>query len=294
MAPLYQGDRTAIESLILPKIINDMVIPARSNQPVTSLALTRCNYTGSGRQDCIPNFESNADVYDEKTGHLLFKLSGLRYAQLDVSADVHKSHSYLQSSWKPDVTLLSETKLDAISLDGEDTVLLEQELDLSKPAVKMLALVKHKLASPSILEIDIESRGQGDKEPLLTPKSPDVSLFSSYVYVTKSPDNLKQAQKRIQHRLGTSFFIYDIHSIQEVPREKELKFDLVIIKAASASASQLSTAIDKAKSLVTAHGFVLLTKLDVFRRIGGWVKWKCGQRLLGFFRYLCGYKCEEW
>jgi predicted Zn-dependent protease with MMP-like domain len=260
VAPLYRGYRTSIDSLIVPKIIDDMIIPARLGQPETTLALTGCEYTGTGREDSIPNFKSYADVYDEKTGELVFKLSGLRYSELDVSADVHNPYSYLQVSWKPDIALLTDTQLDSLALFEDDSHALEQELDLPQPCIQMLELVWHKLGSLSILEIDLESQEEDITKGVDSTSPHGTPYFSRYIYVTKTLSRLKRARDRMQHHAFTSFHMYDFQSTQEVPWAGGSTFDLIIMKVSPSPTSGISHAIDKAKSLASAHGFLLLTQ----------------------------------
>lgn len=119
------------------------------------MALANCAWTGIGRKDNIRNYATNVSLYDEESAHLVLLMTGLRHNELEVDVNVHKPYNYVRSCWMPDVSLLSNADLGSLRIDSSDTSTLARELSLPKPAVGILALIKHKTLRLFVLEVEL-------------------------------------------------------------------------------------------------------------------------------------------
>jgi NADPH:quinone reductase-like Zn-dependent oxidoreductase/acyl transferase domain-containing protein/NAD(P)-dependent dehydrogenase (short-subunit alcohol dehydrogenase family) len=266
--PLYEGYRTGIDRVFVPRIIDDMIILARTRLPETSLTLTGCEWTRIGRSDSIRNYASNAAVYDENGGHLLFKVAGLRYIELETNAAGHKPHQYVQLAWKPDVTLLSDVRLDSLPLVPSETDTLEWELDLPGCAVEMLILALHKRPNMSIAEIDLRAT-EHDIEPQRPSHLSESPIFTRYVHVSNTSQSFNSAQKRLGHLPGTEFCMHDILSSEPLRIESDAKFDMIILKTSAASTRVFATLLDGLRELSTDNGFLMVVQPDDFEERQG-------------------------
>ncbi|KAF2110247.1 hypothetical protein BDV96DRAFT_650896 [Lophiotrema nucula] len=261
--PLYECQRTMIDRVFVPRIIDEINIPSRAFEVQTSIALSTCKWTRIGREDSILNYISNAQVFDEVKGQRIFELFGLRYSELlEVDPNFIKPLDYACVQWVPDFTLLRDTSLESIGSISRIAD-LEKDLDLSTSAVQLVALVRLKFAQISVLEIDMSQYEEYEVQtnPCTEDwgKRPSRLFISHYVVASRSPIGLANAQKRLQHLAGTRFHVYDVGSQTLLPGN-DSKFDLTIIKTSRATtARDLTAVIAQAQKLASARGVLLVS-----------------------------------
>ncbi|KAK4243497.1 polyketide synthase dehydratase-domain-containing protein [Corynascus novoguineensis] len=110
LASVWVGDSSAVDAPLVPLQIDSLTIPWRAEQPRHGVGVANAKYVGIGRTDVPKNYAASTAVYHPVDGSLLIKMKGLRYTELDRSADGDDAlaHAYTHVQWQPDPTLLSE------------------------------------------------------------------------------------------------------------------------------------------------------------------------------------------
>ena len=106
----HSGDRTKVRRVMIPALLDDIVINRVSTDLCEVRSRANTNYSGRGRRDVEKNWFANTSVWDTKSGQLAVRVTGLHYNELDV-APKPDPHRFLQVSWKPDITFLSEDEM---------------------------------------------------------------------------------------------------------------------------------------------------------------------------------------
>jgi acyl transferase domain-containing protein len=254
--------RTAIDRILVPKSIENITIPSRRVQPLSTIALTRCMYTGSGRRDSVQTRASHAEVYNEHNGQVVFKISGLLYNEMEPSQEFRKAHDYLRLSWMPDVNALHDAPLESLHFARDDIAALAIALDCSESAAGMVSLVQHKTGSLSLLDFDMRPEDQEkSNQPLHEPLA--TSRFSSYVCISTTASNLARSRARMRDQPRCSYLIYDIQDERQEPFESDLNFDMIVLRGPFNSVTQLDSLLMRAKYYATAGGFILLVLSNI-------------------------------
>ena len=137
---LWAGDRSAINAVLVPAVIDDLVINPVTARPEVGISVTTSEYSGRGRQEETKNYISNCSVYDPDNGSLLLQLRGLRYHKLDTGEEPHAAHTCNRSLWRPDITFLTQAQLPDLKVE-DSTSKLDHIIDLvahKKPGLKVL------------------------------------------------------------------------------------------------------------------------------------------------------------
>lgn len=260
---LYQGDRTKIQSALVPQLIDEIVINPSEETVSSALADTNSVFT-TGRPDKVQNYVSNVTVHNE-AGGVLAQVRGLHYTELDIpDAALGKPSTMcpMRVSWEPDVSLLDN---DALSYDlsqQNDIEVLASGLRLPRSAARLVSLVKHKLSVPSVLDLDMVTERHDDllsEEVDSTSLSSHLSTMSRYVSTSTAIERMMDAQNRFQDIPGTEFHIFDAASSAGAPPfETDNKFDLVILRMPASEENVLLAAVKRAKGLCADDGYVVL------------------------------------
>ena len=80
---LVAGDRSNINSVLVPAEIDSLVIKRVPSRPIKGLSVASSQYTGRGRNEENKNYMSSCSIYDPDTGALLMEMTNLRYHKLD-------------------------------------------------------------------------------------------------------------------------------------------------------------------------------------------------------------------
>lgn len=260
---LYQGDRTKIQSALVPQLIDEIVINPSDGDVKSALADTNSVFT-TGRPDKVQNYVSNVTVHNE-SGGILAKVQGLHYTELDIPEAALRKPSLcpMRVSWEPDVSLLDTDGLayDIELPQQEGIEVIAAGLRIPRSAARLVSLLKHKVSMPSILDLDMVA----ERHDLLSEKvsnevlSSQLSTVSRYVSTSTAIEHMMDAQNRLQSIPGTEFHIYDASSAtDETPFETGTKFDLVLLRMPPSEEEVLLSAAKRAAGLCAEDGFVVL------------------------------------
>ena len=243
---LWAGERSAINAVLIPAVIDDLIINPTVTRTATGLSVTDSQFTGRGRQEEAKNYLSNCSVFDSETGSLLLKLSGLRYHKLDTGEGPHAAHTYNSSVWKPDVTFLTTSQLPYIEVEGK-TSKLNHVIDL----------VAHKKPGLKIMEINLNPIDRSSIWLQAGDKSAR-SAYQQYVFVSADPNTLISVQAKYEARRKCAFSLLDVADSQFTSSESD--FDLLIIKRPTFTGEAMLSLAQTARTMVLNGGYLLFVE----------------------------------
>ena len=220
---LWNGNRTGVNAVLVPAIIDNLVINARTSQK--GIAITNSRFAGPGRPEETKSYLSNGSVYDVDTGSLLFELSGLRYHKIDTREDLHALHKYSQLNWKPDVTYLTQESLSSkiLAEDCGDTI------------NQLVDLIAYKKPNLKVIEVSMTT---GDSNSIwLEGPSAEKSIravCNKISLATNDAGALVDAQEKYQSQDGVTFSMIDLAKTpHDFVATTDEDFDLLIVKIVS-------------------------------------------------------------
>ncbi len=229
----WQGDRSSIDTLLVPAIIDDILLYPRSTKPGDGIAVTTSEYTGVGNPDEVKNFMTHASVYDSKSGSLVLKMSGLRYNELNALKHAHGSHTYARLTWRPDVSFISEQQLHSIA-PKEPTVITAEDRNPSWMELHhMIEMIAHKKPNLAVMEVNMNS---GSHSTWLEGDIFDESLRAGctrYRITSNTSSDLLNAQTKFGKNAIVEFSICDITKPAHEFDTTATGFDLLIVKLVS-------------------------------------------------------------
>lgn len=95
VSSLWQGNRSAIDTALVPAIIDDLVVYSR---PTSLIAVSISEYTVTAKIEHAKSYKTHVSVYDTESGYLIFQMSGLDYNKLETRKDCHGLHKYTRLS----------------------------------------------------------------------------------------------------------------------------------------------------------------------------------------------------
>ncbi|TGO18312.1 hypothetical protein BPAE_0387g00010 [Botrytis paeoniae] len=246
---LWDGDRSTIDTVLVPAIIDDLVINKVTKKPEYGISITNSKYSDRGRKDEKRNYHSNCSVYDPETGELLLKLSGLRYHKLDTGVEIGAAHTFTRSMWKPDITFLSPIQLASLSVVDGATSILHQIIDL----------IAHKKPTLKVMEIDMDLVNTSSVwfEGINTTPRLSRKAYSQYAFICADANSLITMQEDLGSHRNSTFNLLDITKADFNPPDE---FDLVIIKGDRLSAKSLGTTTKNARNLLVDGGHMLIVE----------------------------------
>ncbi|KAK4156109.1 hypothetical protein C8A00DRAFT_41378 [Chaetomidium leptoderma] len=268
---LFQGHRTLIDKALVPQVIDEIMVSPGESILTSALAVTKSSFT-TGRPDKTQNYTSDVLVCDETTGRILAKVQGLHYTELDVP-ETGKASDHdmtpLRVSWKPDISLLpDDAELDALAASDDEALVLSAGLHLPPTAAFLMSLLHHKVALPSVLDLDTTVDSPRDVEASASEAEADtvalrdhLSAFRRYVYASApSSTHTVEAQKRLSAISGLEFHVYDPTTTSgEPPFDTKTNFDLVILRMRPLNdTSELLAALRNTREMCSPDGHVVL------------------------------------
>lgn len=241
---LWKGNRSGVSAVLVPAIIDNLTINAKTTHPENGISISSSKYVGRGRRDEAKNYMSEVSVYDTGTASLLFQMSGLRYHKLDTREDLHAAHSYSQVIWKPDFTWLTREKLSDLVLGRPGSRKLNRGNQPMGNFNQLLDLIAHKKPNLKVMEVSMVA---GDRnsvwlDTLMLAES-SRAAHDKFSFVTNDAAALIEAQEKYKAESNAEFSIFDFtrpHNDFRTPAE--LNFDLVIVDYASPSTTPGDTA----------------------------------------------------
>ncbi|KAL7929292.1 hypothetical protein V8C35DRAFT_331814 [Trichoderma chlorosporum] len=215
---LRAGDRSALDSVVVPASIDELIINATNSRPTVGVSLGVAGYTGRGRKEEAKNYWSSCSVYDPETRQLLMKLTGLRCHKLDTGIELHSQHTLSRTIWRPDISYLYNDQIMSLARG-------------SQPKIQdIIDLVAHKSPRLRVFEANLIP---GDSTSLWFDGG-DRSLRRAYsAYTLVSPDAKSIINARVDYEKNgqTSFELHDF--IKSAFDNTEQKIDLALIKVLS-------------------------------------------------------------
>lgn len=259
---LYAGHQTLIDRALVPRLIDEIVINntagAMAEMPRQGVAESNSVFV-TGRRDKTQNYKSNIMIYNQDSRAIVSEIRGLHYTELDMPTsqvkDASRAQTFMSVVWKPDISLIDGQKVDLDSLAVSDhhdnvhdeTEMLSNGLDLPPVAAFLVLLMKHKVARPSVVDLDMShTTGKEEKQMLSGPStiSEDqstaeesevpqlanfLSSFRRYCYVTSAPEHLAGPQKILRDLPGTEFHVQDLVTAaqeDDIPDKNGFPFDV--------------------------------------------------------------------
>ena len=244
---LWAGERSAINAVLVPAVVDDLVINPAATRPAVGLSVTNSEYIGRGRKEEAKNYLSNCSVFDPDTGSLLLRLTGLRYHKLDTGEGPHASHTYNHSVWKPDITFLSNSQLLYHEVD-EGTSRLNHVIDLLAHKKPGLRVFEANLDAADTSSVWFEG---GDRSAR--------SAYQQYSFASPEPNSLISVQAEYESQRNTSFGLLDLTNSNVGLSDSD--FDLVIIKRTTLSEKVIRSATKNAHAMLSAGGYLLIVEL---------------------------------
>ncbi|ROW15068.1 hypothetical protein VPNG_03455 [Cytospora leucostoma] len=272
---LYNGHRTLIDQALVPRLIDEIVISPGAEKPKSGLAECSAVFV-TGRRDKTQNYKSNVVIYNEDSGQVLTEISGLHYTELDIptskAREASQKEIFMSIDWKADISLLgNHVSLDSLAALDSQNELLSRGLLLPPAAALLVSLLKHKVARPSVVDLDMLP--VADEQPTTESEAQEVYLpaleshlssLRRYCYTSSAPEHLLKAQKNLKSLPGAEFHIHNIteSSFEKLPFDTAEKFDLVLLRIPSADINENSvrSAVTVAHRLCTNSGFLVLVQ----------------------------------
>ncbi|KAK8175661.1 putative PKS-like enzyme [Phyllosticta citrichinensis] len=108
---LWKGNRSSVNAVLIPAIIDDLEISSAAVSPSTGISVASASYVGVGRPEETKNYMADATVYEPESGAFLFQVRGLRFHKLEMTEGSHVNHKFTRLAWKPDVTTITQEGL---------------------------------------------------------------------------------------------------------------------------------------------------------------------------------------
>ncbi|RDW89666.1 putative polyketide synthase [Coleophoma cylindrospora] len=260
---LWKGNRSTVNAVLVPAIIDSIIINTRETRPNVGISLTSAEFVGIGRRDETKNFKSNASVYHPDTGALLFQVTGLRYSRLETQADLHATHSYCRVDWKPDVTFLNQENIRR--LPANDIYSSTADPSFSK-INQIIDLVAHKKPNLKIMEVTMIP---GEVSSLwLDGDNFDKSVRTAcreYHFASSDATVVTTAQEDYSSRGVFKFSLLDLTKPTYDVSQAGCDFDLIILKMADITQDLIANVARNARGLLTEGGYAILIEDEVSR-----------------------------
>ncbi|PSR80443.1 hypothetical protein BD289DRAFT_484972 [Coniella lustricola] len=242
---LVAGERSRIQDIMIPSILDDVLINTVPKGLSEGLALAEAVFTERGRKDQLKSYFGNISMHDPESGALIVRTRGLHITKLDVGpkADPHTFHSV---TWKPDICTLTQDQLIHLQYDMPAG---------SRKIDNVLDLIAHKNPLMKVLEINLD---HGDTSSLWfeRPTSSVKSAYSKYDFASVDAKSLVSVEMEYESWRKTAFFLAD-PSQEALGLGSESTYDLVIIKTSS-RAEVLENVLQELKPLLSQEAFTML------------------------------------
>ncbi|KAM0133546.1 hypothetical protein ACHAO1_006203 [Botrytis cinerea] len=245
---LWAGERSSVNAVLVPSIIDDLIINSVPSGLQEGLSLATSEYSGRGRLEEAKSYFANCSVYHPDNGALLMQMSGLRFAKLDMGARTDP-HVFDRISWKPDITFFSQEKLGSLDAANPET-----QLD------SVINLIAHKRPALKILEVSL-NHSETRSIWFESEDSLSRSAYLQYDYASGDAKGLVSVQNKYKAKSNSSFFLINpTKDALDLPQDAI--YDLVILKVAKNPVvdQSLNDSLDYIKSHLSDKGFALVVQ----------------------------------
>ncbi|KUJ12798.1 putative polyketide synthase [Mollisia scopiformis] len=248
---LWKGNRTSVNYVLIPSIIDNIIIRPLEVRPVVGISVTSAAYAGVGRKDDTKNFRSDASVYDEVSGGLLFAVSGVRYHRLDVLEQQNAAQTYGELVWQPDVAFLTEESFSKVL--NEEAACAAQEEALSHHVERLLDMIVHKSPNLKVIEFSLYPNDVASTWF----DGPSTREFSRFEFATFDATSLMTLQETYGVKANTSFSLLDLTKPMLNGGPGTASQDLCIVKMPLMSQSASVPLFQNISGLLRDGGYVL-------------------------------------
>ncbi|CAD6449305.1 eb0964f1-27a5-46b6-9504-99d5323d2a22 [Sclerotinia trifoliorum] len=248
---LWAGERSSVNAVLVPAIIDDLIINSVPSGLQEGLSLATSEYSGRGRPEEGKSYHANCSVYQPENGALIMQMTGLRFVKLDMGVKTDP-HVFDRISWKPDISFFSQEKLVGLSPENSEP-LLDTVIDL----------IAHKKPGLRILEVNLnpsEIRSIWfDPGNLLSR-----SAYIQYDFASDNAKDLVSIQSKYNTKSNTSFFLLNTTE-EALNLPSEATYDLVILKVSKSSVvdQSVNDTINYVKAHLFSKGHVLVVEEEV-------------------------------
>ncbi|KAM3489254.1 hypothetical protein MY3957_007465 [Beauveria namnaoensis] len=247
---LWSGERSSINAVVVPSVLDDLVINKVPHDLQDGLSLANSEYSGRGRLSEAKSYMSNCAVYDPRTGKLIARMTGLHFAELNTDAKVDP-HTFDEVTWKPDISLLSNQQIASQTLS----------LDAVEGINATIDLVAHKKPALTVLEIGLDAT---DASSLWFDEEQESysarSAYAEYTVATIGGPSLVDLQTRYEGKRNTSFLL--LSEKKENLGLEAASYDLIIVKLGEANSSNLLQELESLLSQSGAYTLVIQGKVS--------------------------------
>lgn len=244
---LWAGDRTDINGVLVPAVIDTLVITPVSSRPKKGISIATSEYTGRGRIEEAKSYFSSCSVYNPEDGSLLLQLTGLRYHKLDTGKSTRDGHTFMRSIWKPDITFLSQESIAKFPWE-----------DKKSKTDTIASLAAHKKPTLKVMELNLES---ADSTSFwLDNNDAGRSAYAEYHYASIDASSLLDAQSKYENQRDVKFSFLDLHSPDQGLASSDV--DLLLIRSNKFSESTLAGLAAFVPNVLSDGGNVLLMEQE--------------------------------
>ncbi|TQV91949.1 polyketide synthase [Cordyceps javanica] len=247
---LWSGERSSINAVVVPSVLDDLVINKVPRDLQNGLSLANSEYSGRGRLSEAKSYMSNCAVYDPQTGKLIARMSGLHFAELNTEAKVDP-HTFDEISWKPDISLLSSQQISSQLLGLEAVEAINATIDL----------VAHKTPALSVLEISLDATDASSiwfdtEQESFSARS----AYAEYTVAAVGGPSLVDLQTRYEDKRNTSFLL--LSETKENLGLEAASYDLIIVKLGENHSGTHLQAIESLLAQSGAYNLVIQGKVS--------------------------------
>ncbi|RFU28992.1 hypothetical protein B7463_g7334, partial [Scytalidium lignicola] len=240
---LVAGKRTAMNAVLVPAIIDDLIIHPRKAQHEIGLSAAYSEYVGRGRPEENKNYMASCSVYDRETGAALLQLKGLRFHKLDTGKDSSTAQTYTCSEFKPDITFFTDEQFNSFASEEPSTTI-----------ARVIDLVAHKMPTLKVMEVNL-SPGDISSVWFQDDTKASRAAYRQYAFATSDPDTLINVQEQYEARKNTTFDLFDISKPEIQPTD--MVYDLLILKMPKLSEEALANVAKHSSKLLSEGGYAL-------------------------------------
>lgn len=226
---LWNGNRTNINAVIIPAIIDEMMICTQPDTATTGMEVVRSGYSGVGDPNATKNYTADADVYDSETGVLLFQLSKLRTSILNTRAVSYTEPTYCSMNWRPDITFMSQETLNSWLADCVESA--SNAHIVIKEVIKLIAF---KTPTLKVFEGIMMAESSSSLWMDTVAENKETGLACEPLHVAHTDAKaLLAAKGNYSSSSATAWTVYDISGLTLDNTLMETKFDFIIARVVS-------------------------------------------------------------
>ncbi|KAL2703944.1 Highly reducing polyketide synthase ClaI [Penicillium crustosum] len=241
---LWQGDHTAISTLLLPARIDSLVIHPQPNSINSNVASAKSTYSGRGRLQDRTSWSSDCSLNREEDGKCVLRINGLRFSSVDLGSVQPAAQFWYRSVWCPDITKWS---------------FMPQKHWIPRPNTvnELINWVVHKHGEVSIIELNWDS---DDASSLWLDRAdhPMRDLTKKYRLLLSDHESLVKSQNLFPNHASSMQMILDRDDPLSGPEWP--KMQLVILKSSDCSVhdSSMGRLLGQISEIMSTDGMLVI------------------------------------